>query len=106
MLAFTHHEHRARCSLNNMFGDTAKEDMLEAGATVSRDDNKIGWHTAGRLDDFPCWRTNQHKHVCRDFVADFAREVRWKKVYTAEDLSGTAIVQKVAELKESAEAAS
>lgn len=39
-------------------------------------------------------------------VADFAREVRWKKVYIADEMSGPSIVSKVAELKESAGAPS
>jgi len=39
-------------------------------------------------------------------VADFVREVRWKKVYAAEDMSAQSVVNKIAELKESAGAAS
>lgn len=39
-------------------------------------------------------------------VADFAREVRWKKVYSAEEMTGPSIVKKIEELKESADAAS
>lgn len=39
-------------------------------------------------------------------VADFARELRWKKVYAAADMTGPAILTKIAELKESAGATS
>ncbi len=39
-------------------------------------------------------------------VADFAREIRWKKVHIADDMTGPAVVSKVAELKESAGAPS
>jgi len=39
-------------------------------------------------------------------VADFAREIRWKMVCPAEDMTGPAVIRKVVELKESAEAAS
>jgi uroporphyrinogen-III synthase len=31
-------------------------------------------------------------------VADFAREIRWKKVHTASDMTGTAVMAKVAEI--------
>jgi len=39
-------------------------------------------------------------------VADFAREVRWKKVHTAADMTGPAVLAKITELKESATATS
>lgn len=39
-------------------------------------------------------------------VADFAREIRWKKVFTAADMTGPAILEKITELKESAGAPS
>jgi uroporphyrinogen-III synthase len=34
-------------------------------------------------------------------VADFAREVRWKKVYSADEMTGPSVVSKIEELKES-----
>lgn len=39
-------------------------------------------------------------------VADFAREIRWKKVYSTDDMSGPSIVKKISEIKKATEAAS
>jgi uroporphyrinogen-III synthase len=39
-------------------------------------------------------------------VADFAREIRWKKVVSADEMTGPAIIQKITELKEGADASS
>jgi len=39
-------------------------------------------------------------------VADFAREIRWKKVCSADEMTGPSIIQKIEEIKESADAAS
>jgi len=39
-------------------------------------------------------------------VADFAREIRWKKVYSADEMTGPSIVKKISEIKQATEAAS
>ncbi len=39
-------------------------------------------------------------------VADFVREIKWKKVHSADDMTGPSVVKKIAEIKEAAEAAS
>ena len=87
MFAFPDDENRTRGVPYDPFGGTAHEHMFEAGMTMSRDDNKIGFAIACDISDHfkgaaysdnHLFQVLRFNHLFRQFIQFLFQRLDWK----------------------------